>query len=613
VHSFGQDSSGHPILGNLEYPQPYSESTGNWLILEWADPWNCSTNDYDLFLVDPSDLSVVGSSTNPQICSSHYPPHEYISGGAAGYQVYIVKHSSAASVALQLNTGRAELQYGATGAVWGHFASKDAVTVGAADVYYTNGQWGGGTIFTGGSANPIDIISSDGPRPMFFDPSGNLLNPNAANPYTLAGGGATVLNKIDITAADGVHTAVPLYDPFGGTSAAAPHGAAMGALLKSANPYLTNAHVVAALKSTALRVTANGDQPNGVATATQGAGIAMINLAVASVFPQITITSNPPGPELRHHRRRLQRGKLHHARHAEDVGGCHLHHYPQRYQHPGAFRRAPGLHRLVRRRHRQSPQPDRADDGRQLHGELSAAVSAYPGGVTHRRRLCGGPAGFRRRVLQRRHAGAIDGHAGHGRHPGFVERRRERRGQSGHRHHEFRQMGDGELRQYRHFVQRIHHALGKQTKLTFTSAKAGASVTTAGKSLATQTLSNGNVRVQTSGASQTALASGVVAYATLTLSAQFTHGAATPLTLLNCTSADGQGTALSTTCGVATVESGWCDINADGVTTVADVQLIIDQALGMVQAANDLNWDGIVNVVEVQMVINATLGLGCPY
>jgi hypothetical protein len=45
---------------------------------------------------------------------------------------------------------------------------------------------------------------------------------------------------------------------------------------------------------------------------------------------------------------------------------------------------------------------------------------------------------------------------------------------------------------------------------------------------------------------------------------------------------------------------------------VGDVQLVINQALGLAQAADDLNHDGVVNVVDAQKVIDAALGLGCP-
>jgi len=54
-----------------------------------------------------------------------------------------------------------------------------------------------------------------------------------------------------------------------------------------------------------------------------------------------------------------------------------------------------------------------------------------------------------------------------------------------------------------------------------------------------------------------------------------------------------------------------CDINLDENTNVADVQLIINEALGVIPASHDLNHDGTVNVADVQKVINAALGLGC--
>ena len=54
-----------------------------------------------------------------------------------------------------------------------------------------------------------------------------------------------------------------------------------------------------------------------------------------------------------------------------------------------------------------------------------------------------------------------------------------------------------------------------------------------------------------------------------------------------------------------------CDLNQDGNTNVADVQLIVDEGLGTNRPANDLSGNGAVNVVDVQIVIDATLGLGC--
>jgi hypothetical protein len=56
-----------------------------------------------------------------------------------------------------------------------------------------------------------------------------------------------------------------------------------------------------------------------------------------------------------------------------------------------------------------------------------------------------------------------------------------------------------------------------------------------------------------------------------------------------------------------------CDINGDGSVSVSDVQLVINEVLGVSPAVHDLNHDGRVTVADVQIVINAVLGLGCPF
>src|SRR5579862_4754348 len=63
-------------------------------------------------------------------------------------------------------------------------------------------------------------------------------------------------------------------------------------------------------------------------------------------------------------------------------------------------------------------------------------------------------------------------------------------------------------------------------------------------------------------------------------------------------------------CGRATSFSK-CDVNQSGATDVADVQIMIKQALGLLPANNDLSGDAVVNVVDIQIDIDAALGLGC--
>jgi hypothetical protein len=54
-----------------------------------------------------------------------------------------------------------------------------------------------------------------------------------------------------------------------------------------------------------------------------------------------------------------------------------------------------------------------------------------------------------------------------------------------------------------------------------------------------------------------------------------------------------------------------CDLQRNGSIGVADVQLIINEALGVITARDDLNGDGVVNVIDIQTEINAVLNLGC--
>jgi len=54
-----------------------------------------------------------------------------------------------------------------------------------------------------------------------------------------------------------------------------------------------------------------------------------------------------------------------------------------------------------------------------------------------------------------------------------------------------------------------------------------------------------------------------------------------------------------------------CDVNGDGVVNVKDVQTLVNQSLGVLQALNDLTGDGVVNVADVQLDINVALGGAC--
>jgi hypothetical protein len=62
---------------------------------------------------------------------------------------------------------------------------------------------------------------------------------------------------------------------------------------------------------------------------------------------------------------------------------------------------------------------------------------------------------------------------------------------------------------------------------------------------------------------------------------------------------------------VTTIVDSACDVNGGGTTNVADVQRLIDEALGTLPAVNDLNRDLVVNVADVQVLIDAVFGGSC--
>jgi hypothetical protein len=231
--------------------------------VKWSDPLGAACNDYDLFILDSTLSSVLESSTNPQNCTTD--PYEIVSAPAAGNRIVVVLYSGSAR-ALHVDTERARLAIGTSGATFGHNAAGSAVTVAA-----THAQ---STIFTAGNQSP-ETYSSDGLRKIFYYPYGTPITPGN---FLFNTNGGITLSKVDLTAADCGQSAVTGFNPFCGTSAAAPTAAAIAALVMSADPYLTPSQVISTMKSTALAAHA------GFGSRTVGAGIVMANLSVNSVL-----------------------------------------------------------------------------------------------------------------------------------------------------------------------------------------------------------------------------------------------------------------------------------------------------------------------------------------
>jgi uncharacterized repeat protein (TIGR01451 family) len=59
------------------------------------------------------------------------------------------------------------------------------------------------------------------------------------------------------------------------------------------------------------------------------------------------------------------------------------------------------------------------------------------------------------------------------------------------------------------------------------------------------------------------------------------------------------------------VTSMACDINQDSSFTIKDLQMALNQALGLASRTNDLNSDGVVNLVDLRIVLNAVMNQSC--
>ena len=250
--------------------------------LKWSDPLGGSANDYDLYLLSSDGTTIIASSLSVQ--SGTQDPFEQIfnaGGFPANSRIVIVRFSGAGRF-LHLNTNRGRLSIATSGVTFGHNACLEGYSVAAAPAHdpFAPGNPAGPFpgLFT--SSQLSELFTSDGPRRIFFNADSSPITPG-----DFSSTGGLLLQKPDITAADGVMCAAPNFNPFFGTSASAPHAGAIAALIKSFNPALTPAQIKTILTSTAIDIEAAGwDRDTGF-------GIVMANQALASLC-SITCPAN---------------------------------------------------------------------------------------------------------------------------------------------------------------------------------------------------------------------------------------------------------------------------------------------------------------------------------
>jgi hypothetical protein len=243
--------------------------------LFWADPLGGATDDYDLFVLDSTGTTIKGFSINSQNGTQDpfeevaTPPFGNYMNPAPG-DIVVIARFAGKPVALHVESfGESALLFSTNGATHGHNAAANTQSIAAS---YWNSAHGGLHFF---NANAVtETFSSDGPRRIFFTPDGTAITPGN---FKFATNGGTVLQKPDFTGADGITARTPGFNPFFGTSAAAPHCAGVAALVRAANPALTNVQVHNALLNTVLTLGPPGFNQDS------GFGIVRAKAAVDSV------------------------------------------------------------------------------------------------------------------------------------------------------------------------------------------------------------------------------------------------------------------------------------------------------------------------------------------
>ncbi|MBI2723679.1 MAG: S8 family serine peptidase [Chloroflexi bacterium] len=201
------------ICGNAFALPPAGSAT---IVVTWDDPWTASTNDYDAFVQDLTAGTKVDASTNRQTGSQ--APQEIVtaSNTTAGQRLYALTIAKYAG------------------------ASKTF------DIFLRCSPYC--LYLPGGTDLNYNTLSSSIPQNP--DAGGNVLalaaidqadpGTDDAEPYSSRGPTNDGRNKPDITAVDGVAVTANggFFNPFFGTSAAAPHAAAITALTLQCVPAL---------------------------------------------------------------------------------------------------------------------------------------------------------------------------------------------------------------------------------------------------------------------------------------------------------------------------------------------------------------------------------------
>lgn len=265
-------------------------SAGAVLTMFWAEPLGATASDYDFYVFNAAG-TLLNFAQNVQ--DGDDDAYERINMTAAGgsFRIAVVRFSGEPRYfSVTAFDGRFKDDglpaWSTSGVTRGHSAAVSAFSTAAAPANVPFGP----LLEPGDPPNPRgpfpevftvsqlpERFTSDGPRRIFFAADGTPAPQLRAKP--------------DLTAADGVVTSLPApFARFFGTSAAAPHAAAIAGLMLSGNPGLTEAELREAFEATALDLAPPGPDER------TGHGIVRADLALGytGATPQPLVEAEPP-------------------------------------------------------------------------------------------------------------------------------------------------------------------------------------------------------------------------------------------------------------------------------------------------------------------------------
>ena len=225
VHDF--DAAGDGDTNNSIAIAPGGGAT---CTMQWDEPFGAASTDLDLWIFD-ADFQLLGKFENPQDGTQDPVETFNVSNPSDDPQVLrlvVVPFSGDFQRLIRIVCFKTlQMEHvSLEGVIYGQQSVPEVIAVASINV-------------ADEGLDTIEPDSSPGPAKIFFPA-----------PETRA--------KPDIASFDGVRTTVPGFDPFFGTSAAAPHTGAVAALMLSKNPALTPAAIQQIFKQTAVDIEAPG-------------------------------------------------------------------------------------------------------------------------------------------------------------------------------------------------------------------------------------------------------------------------------------------------------------------------------------------------------------------